>query len=334
MILLTGGAGYIGSHTLLELFKTDREVVLLDNFSNSDKSVIQKLEKIANKKITLIEVDICDFNTLQKSLQNFPITSVIHFAAKKAVGESVQSPILYYENNVGGLINILKICNEKNIQNFVFSSSCTVYGIPNSSPVTEDFPIQVANSPYGNTKQIGEEILQDYQIAHPQFKYFNLRYFNPIGAHESGLIGDNPNGIPNNLLPYLTKVVFGELKELTVFGGDYSTADGTCIRDYIHVVDLARAHVLALETLENSKKDLPKSINLGTGLGYSVLEVISSFEKTTQKKVAYKIGPKREGDVPAIYANAALAKEILNWECLYNLEEMLQSAWNFQCKQK
>lgn len=335
MILLTGGAGYIGSHTLLEILKTEREVIVIDDFSNSDKSVIVNLEKISNKKITFIEVDICDFADLQKKLAAYKIDSAIHFAAKKAVGESVSFPVMYYENNVSGLLNILKICTEKNIVNFVFSSSCTVYGIPESSPVTEDFPIQNANSPYGNTKQIGEEILKDYQVAHPTFKYFNLRYFNPIGAHESGLIGDNPNGVPNNLLPYLTKVVYGELKELTVFGGDYDTPDGTCIRDYIHVLDIARAHVLALETLENNQnKELPKSINLGTGKGYSVLEVITSFEKTTHKKVAFSIGPKREGDVPAIYADATLAKKILNWECKYNLEDMLSSAWNFQCKQK
>lgn len=333
MILLTGGAGYIGSHTLLELLNHEDEVLVVDNFSNSNPDSLTKIAQLNNKKFYFEEVDICDQTALTACLQNYPIQAVIHFAAYKAVGDSVAQPLNYYRNNLVGLINILDYCAKKQINHFVFSSSCTVYGVPQKSPVTEEFEIQTANSPYGNTKQIGEEIIRDFAFANPTFNYLNLRYFNPIGAHESGLIGDDPTGIPNNLIPYLTKVAFGELAQLKVFGGDYATPDGTCIRDYIHVVDLAKAHVLALHQLKQHQINLEsRNINIGTGVGYSVLEVINCFEKVSKLKLNYTIVDKRSGDVPAIYADPSKAKNSLNWEAQYTLEDMLRSAWNFQLK--
>lgn len=335
MVLLTGGAGYIGSHTLLELVSSGFEVLIVDDLSNSSLKIIESLESITKKSIAFEKVDITNQSDLDRIFSKYDINSVIHFAAKKAVGESVENPLKYYHNNVTGLISLLSCCEKHRVKNFVFSSSCTIYGSPKTSPVTEDFEIQIAASPYGNTKQIGEEIISDFANS-IEFNYLNLRYFNPIGAHESGLLGDNPEGKPNNLLPYITRVANKELDELTVFGDDYDTHDGTCVRDYIHVIDIAKAHVSALELLLKNKKinDKVNAINLGTGKGYTVLDLINTFEKVTNIKVNYKIGPRRSGDVPAIYADASLAKNILNWEAKLNLEAMLQSAWNFELKKK
>lgn len=330
MILVTGGAGYIGSHSVIELHRQGYNVLIADNFVNSTPKVINHLKTITGKNFNFIEVDLCDYNELERLTAEYKITGVIHFAAFKSVGESVESPLKYYENNIQSLINVLRLCEQKTICNVVFSSSCTVYGNPKSIPVNELTPIKKAESPYGKTKVYSEEILSDYHKT-SSISICNLRYFNPIGAHESGLLGDFPVGKPNNLLPYVTQVAAGLREKLSVFGNDYNTKDGSCIRDYIHVVDLAKAHVNAIDF--NQKNDNTYSVfNIGTGRGVSVLELLKTFEKVNYVPVNFEITQRRSGDVGAIYADCKEAKEKLNWKAELSLEDMLSSAWKFQQK--
>jgi UDP-glucose 4-epimerase len=332
-ILVTGGLGFIGSHTVVELQNEGFEVVAIDNLSNSSISVLDGIEKISGKKLIFEQMDLRD----KKSVQDFfkkhsNVAGVIHFAASKAVGESVENPLLYYENNINTLVYILQELQQKPEANFIFSSSCTVYGQAETMPITENASIQPAISPYGNTKQIGEEIINEVcKIS--TINSILLRYFNPIGAHPSAEIGELPIGVPQNLIPYITQTAIGLRKELSVYGNDYSTIDGTCIRDYIHVVDLAKAHVIALQRLLN-KKNLEKveTFNLGTGTGSSVLEVIYAFEKVSNKKLPYKIVNRREGDVISAYANTDKANKILGWKAQSTLEESLASAWKWEIK--
>ena len=330
MILVTGGAGYIGSHSVVELYKKGHKVLIADNFSNSSPLVIGKLKTITGQEPDFIEVDLCDYNKLKTLTENYDISGVIHFAAYKSVGESVNAPLNYYENNIQSLINVLKLCKERKIDDFVFSSSCTVYGNPEIIPVTEQSKIGKAESPYGKTKIISEEILLDFYKANP-ISICNLRYFNPIGAHQSGLIGDYPDGKPNNLLPFVTQVAAGLREKLSVFGDDYNTKDGTCLRDYIHVIDLAKAHVNAID-YSSKNKGKYSVFNLGTGQGVSVLELLNTFEAVNNIRVNYEISPRRTGDVEAIYADCSKAEKELNWVAELNLAEMLSSAWKFQQK--
>lgn len=322
-ILVTGGAGYIGSHTVIELVKNGHEPVIVDNFSNSKKNVLERINKVANTDITCVEIDLTDSQKVDSLFNLNRFDAVIHFAALKAVGESVEQPLLYYKNNLLSLINILDSMKKHSVDKFIFSSSATVYGLPDKVPITEDQAIKATN-PYGNTKIMGEQIVQD------AFKFNGtailLRYFNPIGADQSGLIGEDPNGIPSNLLPYISKVAAGELEELTIHGSDYDTPDGTGVRDYIHVTDLARGHVLALD-----KSDIGvHTYNLGTGKGYSVLEIISAFEKASGKKVPYKIGPRRPGDIGECYADPSLAEKEIGWKAEKNLDDMCEDSWRWQ----
>lgn len=329
-ILVTGGTGYIGSHTIVELYNAGHEVVAIDNFDNSYPDVLTNIEKITGKKVAFAEVDIRD----KKALTDFMVSqqgidAVIHFAAFKAVGESVKNPLKYYENNVGGTVNLLYAMQEAGINQIAFSSSCTVYGEA-SPPVDENTEMPKAQSPYGNTKQICEEVLFDYTQA-SDMKVVSLRYFNPVGAHSSALIGELPIGVPNNLVPFITQTAIGKREVLTVFGDDYPTPDGTCIRDYIHVVDLAKAHVKAIEFLQQKKYTESYSVfNLGTGNGNSVLEVIQSFEKVTGVKVNCKIGPRRAGDVVQIYANCDKATSVLGWKTELDLDSCMQTAWAWE----
>jgi UDP-glucose 4-epimerase len=329
-ILVTGGTGYIGSHTVVELHNAGHEVVAVDNFDNSYPDVLDNIEKITGKKVVFQKVDIRD----KKALTDFMVSqkgidAVIHFAAFKAVGESVQNPLKYYENNVGGTVNLLYAMEAAGISQIAFSSSCTVYGEANP-PVDENTARPEAQSPYGNTKQICEEVLFDYTKA-SNLKVVSLRYFNPVGAHDSALIGELPIGVPNNLVPFITQTAIGKREVLTVFGNDYPTIDGTCIRDYIHVVDLAKAHVKAIEFLEQKKYIEAYSVfNLGTGKGNSVLEVIQSFEKVSGEKVNYKIGPRRGGDVIQIYANCDKATNVLGWKTERDLDNCMQTAWAWE----
>lgn len=328
-ILVTGGLGFIGSHTVVELFQNGYEPIIVDNLSNSYHSVLDGIKAITEKTPVFYEVDICNQNELKKIFKEHTIDAVIHFAAYKAVGESVSNPLKYYKNNVYGLISLMEIMAENNLKNIVFSSSCTVYGQPDLVPVDEKAPIKPALSPYGNTKQICEEILRDDM----RFRTISLRYFNPVGAHPSGHIGELPIGTPNNLIPYITQTAAGLLKQITIHGNDYNTPDGTCIRDYIHVVDLAKAHVKALNRmLITTSQSHFEVFNLGTGNGSSVLEVIQAFEKSTSQKLNYTIGPRRPGDVEQVWANATLAKEQLNWEAEKTVEQMMFDAWNWQNK--
>lgn len=329
MILVTGGAGYIGSHTVVELLKGGHKVLVLDNFINSNAAVLDRIKEINDTPFLFENVDVTDESSLEKVFEQHTISTVIHFAAFKSVGESVQDPLMYYRNNIGSLVSVLNCCKKFKVENFVFSSSCTVYGQPDSIEIDETVPITAAASPYGNTKKISEEIIHDFAQVN-SIKAVLLRYFNPIGSHESGLLGDEPKGIPNNLIPYLTKVVDGELPFLQVFGNDYPTKDGTAIRDYIHVVELADAHVKSIEFLTQLKQGTVEAINLGTGKGNSVLEVITAFETATGQKVNYKIAPRRAGDVAAIYASPKKAKNQLGWEAQKSLEEMMSSAWKYQ----
>jgi len=330
-ILVTGGVGYIGSHTVVELQKTGHEVIIVDNLSNSKIEVLDQIEKISGIKP---ECEIFDLEDRTKTKDFFKrhadIEGIIHFAAYKAVGESVDFPLKYYRNNLVSLINILENMKEFGVENLVFSSSCTVYGQPDELPVTENAPIKVAMSPYGNTKQISEEIIRD-TLRNGGLKAIALRYFNPIGAHESALIGELPLGVPSNLMPFITQTAIGIRKQLSVFGDDYNTPDGTAIRDYIHVVDLADAHVIAVERMVNNKgkKDF-EMFNLGTGNGFSVLEVINSFEKTSQTKLNYQIVGRRAGDVEVVYADTTFANEELGWKAVKTLDEMTLSAWNWE----
>ena len=325
-ILVTGGAGFIGSHTVVELLEKGEEIIIVDNFCNSSPDVLDKIKEITNKEFKFYEVDLLDEENLEKVFKENDIESVIHFAALKAVGESVSKPLEYYHNNVTGTVILLKLMQKYNCKRIVFSSSATVYGNPASLPIKEDFPLSTTN-PYGSTKLMMEQVLQDVCVADAEFSVAILRYFNPIGAHESGLIGEVPNGIPNNIMPYILKVANGEYEVLTVFGNDYNTPDGTGIRDYIHVVDLAKGHLKALDKIRAEKG--AKVYNLGTGNGYSVLDLVTNFEKVNNVKVNYKIGPRRPGDIAACYADPTKAKEELGWVARYGIEEMCRDAWKF-----
>jgi UDP-glucose 4-epimerase len=328
-ILVTGGTGYIGSHAVVELLEAGEEVVIVDNFSNSSPDVLDRLKEITGKKFDFYEVDLLDEEKLEQVFKENNIESVMHFAGLKAVGESVAKPIEYYHNNITGTLILLKLMKKYNCKRIVFSSSATVYGNPAELPITEDFPLSTTN-PYGSTKLMIEQILQDVNVSDEKFSVAILRYFNPIGAHKSGLIGERPNGIPNNVMPYIVGVAKGKYPELTVFGNDYPTPDGTGVRDYIHVVDLAKGHLKALDRIR--KEAGVKIYNLGTGNGYSVLELVQNFEKMNNIKVNYKIGPRRPGDIPACYANASKAEKELGWKAEKKIEEMCKDTWNFAQK--
>ncbi|MDP4207309.1 MAG: UDP-glucose 4-epimerase GalE [Bacteroidota bacterium] len=331
-ILVTGGTGYIGSHTSVELINEGFDVVIVDNLSNSSIDMLDGIEKITGVRPDFEQFDLCERDKLQNLFKKYPdIEAIIHFAASKAVGESVEKPLLYYRNNLTSLINVLEVMNENPKVSLVFSSSCTVYGQPDVLPVTEEAPIKKANSPYGNTKQIAEEIIQDTIAANPAVKTIALRYFNPIGAHKSALIGELPLGVPQNLIPFVTQTAIGLRQQLSVFGNDYNTTDGSCIRDYIHVVDLAKAHVVAIKRLvENKNKANFEIFNLGTGNGVSVLEILNAFEKATGVKVNYKIVDRRAGDVEQVWADTRYANDELGWKAQSTLEETLRSAWDWE----
>lgn len=327
-ILVTGGAGFIGSHTVIELQNTGYEVVVLDNLSNSSRKSLERVEKLTGKPVTFYEADILDRDALEEVFTKENIDSCIHFAGLKAVGESVEKPWEYYENNIAGTLTLVDVMRKHNCKNIIFSSSATVYGDPAVIPITEECPKGACTNPYGWTKSMLEQILTDMQKADAEWNVILLRYFNPIGAHKSGTIGENPNGIPNNLMPYVTQVAVGKLKELGVFGNDYDTPDGTGVRDYIHVVDLARGHVKAVKKIE--EKAGLKIYNLGTGVGYSVLDIVRNFEEATGKKIPYVIKPRRAGDIATCYSDAAKAKEELGWEAEYGIKEMCEDAWRWQ----
>lgn len=326
-ILVTGGAGYIGSHTVIELLAQDYRVIIVDNFCNSSPKVLERIEKISGKSVVFYEADISNQDALENIFINNNIDAVIHFAALKAVGESVQKPALYYENNVSGSMVLFRVMNKYGVKRIVFSSSATVYGDPTVTPITEDFPLSATN-PYGWTKLMMEQILRDIYRADNDWSIGILRYFNPIGAHESGLIGENPNGIPNNLMPYITQVAVGKLAELNVFGDDYPTHDGTGIRDYIHVVDLAQGHLKALEYLFTHNELL--TVNLGTGVGYSVLDVVKAFSDASGCNIPYVIRPRREGDIAVCFADPTRAKELIGWSAQFDLNKMCQDSWRWQ----
>lgn len=326
-VLVTGGAGYIGSHTVVELLKENNDVIILDDLSNAKEEVIDRIETITGIRPAFYEMDCCDKAGLRNVFANHQIDSVIHFAGFKAVGESVGKPLAYYRNNIDSTLTLLEVMEEYGCKKFVFSSSATVYGPENPYPYKEDMPAIQSSSPYGWSKVMNERILTDYVTAHPQFCAILLRYFNPIGAHESGLLGDDPNGIPNNLMPYIGRVAAGQLEKLTVFGGDYPTPDGTCQRDYLHVVDLAVGHLKALEYAATHTG--VEAINLGTGNGISVLELVHAFENANDMKLNFVIGPRRDGDLPAFWADASKAKKLLGWEATHSVEDMCHSAWQF-----
>ncbi|THV58826.1 UDP-glucose 4-epimerase GalE [Flagellimonas alvinocaridis] len=333
-ILVTGGLGYIGSHTVVELQNEGFEVVAIDNLSNSSKDVLEGIEAITGKKPIFEELDLREKTKVQDFFaRHGDVAGVIHFAASKAVGESMENPLLYYENNLGVLVYILQELIKKNNSNFIFSSSCTVYGEADEMPITEDAPVKSAESPYGNTKQVGEEIIYDTCRVNANLNAIALRYFNPIGAHPTAHIGELPIGVPQNLVPYITQTGVGLREQLSVFGNDYPTEDGTCIRDYIHVVDLAKAHVVALKRLINgNNQENYEVFNLGTGKGSSVLEVIQSFERVSGKELNYKIVDRRAGDIMQAYANTQKANEVLGWKAKSSLDEALKSAWDWELK--
>ena len=327
-ILLTGGAGYIGSHTAVELYNAGHEVVIVDNLANSKEEAIKRVEKITGKEVPFVKADVRDREAMDKIFKNWKIDAVIHFAGLKAVGESCVKPLEYYENNMNATFVLLDVMRNNGCKNIIFSSSATVYGDPAIIPITEECPKGHCTNPYGQTKSMLEEVLTDVQKADNEWNVVLLRYFNPIGAHKSGLIGENPNGIPNNLMPYITQTAIGMRKELGVFGNDYDTPDGTGVRDYIHVVDLATGHVAALQAIE---KNCGLAVyNLGTGHGYSVLDVVKAFEKANGLKVPYSIKPRRPGDIATCYCNPAKAKAELGWEAKYGIEDMCRDSWNFQ----
>ena len=328
-ILVTGGAGYIGSHTCVELLEAGYKVVVVDNFSNSKASTLERVQEITGKTLTFIKVDLRDLNALNNVLSEHSPNAVIHFAGLKAVGESVEFPLTYYENNVGASLNLLKAMDNHGINKIVFSSSANVYGDPASLPIKEGFPL-FPNNPYGKSKLIIEEILQDLNKYDHTLKIAILRYFNPVGAHKSGEIGEDPNGIPSNLMPYISQVAAGKLEKLSIFGNDYPTKDGTGVRDYIHVVDLAIAHIKALEKLTEYSRML--ICNLGTGQGYSVLEMVEAFEKASGKEIPYKIVSRRAGDIATCYADSSLAHEELGWKAKRDLQEMCEDTWRWQLK--
>lgn len=327
-ILVTGGIGYIGSHTSVELLNIGEEIIIMDNFSNSNPKRIEEIEELSGKKFKFYEIDLLDKNGMEKIFEENPeIDSVIHFAGLKAVGESVAKPIEYYYNNVVGTLNLLEVMKKYNCKKIVFSSSATVYGDPKIVPIKEDFPLSTTN-PYGTTKLMIEQILNDLYVADNEWSIILLRYFNPIGAHKSGLIGESPNGIPNNLMPYINRVASGKLECLNVFGNDYKTIDGTGVRDYIHVVDLAIGHLKALEKARNTQG--VKIYNLGTGNGYSVLQVIKAFEDANNIKINYKIVARRPGDIATCFADPTKAKNELGWEAKYGILEMCEDGWRFE----
>lgn len=326
-VLLTGGAGYIGTHTCIELINAGHTVVVADNFSNSSPKAIERVEEITGKKISLYNIDVCDVEALDKLFAENKIDAVIHFAGLKAVGESCEIPVAYYRNNLDSTLALLEVMKKYSVANFVFSSSATVYGIPKSVPLVETMPTGCTN-PYGWTKLMNEQILTDAAKADSNLSVVLLRYFNPIGAHESGRIGENPNGIPNNLMPYITQVAAGRLKRLGVFGNDYPTHDGTGVRDYIHVVDLAKGHVKAIDYAEQHKGT--EIFNLGTGTGYSVLDIVKAFSKVNNIEIPYDIKPRRAGDIAECYADPTKAYEILGWKAEKNLEDMCRDSWNWQ----
>lgn len=326
-ILVTGGLGYIGSHTCVELLNDCYDVVVIDNLSNSNVKVIDRIEELSNKKISFYKGDIRNKEILRKIFSENEIYGVIHFAGLKAVGESVQKPLEYYDNNITGTLMLTEVMNEYNVKNIIFSSSATVYGKPASVPIKEDFPLSVTN-PYGRTKLFLEDIFKDIYISDNEWNIVLLRYFNPIGAHRSGRIGENPNGIPNNLMPYITQVAVGKLDYINVFGDDYDTHDGTGVRDYIHVVDLAVGHIKAIKKFEDSKK--VRIYNLGTGVGYSVLDIINNFSKATGIDLKYVVGERRSGDIDKCYADSTKAKIELGWESKYGILEMCEDSWRWQ----
>lgn len=327
-ILVTGGAGYIGSHTCVELLNAGYDVIVVDNLYNSNEKAIERIETITNKKVKFYKEDILDKEAMNTIFDENKIDAVIHFAGLKAVGESVQKPVEYYTVNIGGTLNLVDVMRKHNVKNIIFSSSATVYGEPAQIPITEECPKGTCTNPYGWTKWMLEQILSDVHTSDPEWNVILLRYFNPIGAHESGLIGEDPKGIPNNLLPYVAQVAIGKLKCVGVFGNDYNTPDGTGVRDYIHVVDLAKGHVKALDKI-NQKAGL-KVYNLGTGKGYSVLDVIKAFSKACGHDIPYEIKPRRAGDIAECYSKCDLAKEELGWSAQYDLDDMCASSWKWQ----
>ena len=333
-ILVTGGTGYIGSHTVVELQNSGYDVVIVDNLSNSRAEVVDSIEKITGIRPAFEKVDCLDYAGMEAVFTKYPgIKGIIHFAASKAVGESVEKPLLYYRNNLVSLINVLELMPKYQVKGIIFSSSCTVYGQPDVLPVTESAPIKKAESPYGNTKQINEEIIRDTVASGSPIHAIMLRYFNPIGAHPSALIGELPNGVPQNLIPYLTQTAIGIREKLSVFGDDYDTPDGSCIRDFIYVVDLAKAHVIAMNRiLEDKQKDNVEVFNIGTGRGLSVLELINAFEKATGVKLNYQIVGRRAGDIVKVWADPSYANKELGWKAETPIEDTLRSAWNWQLK--
>ena len=333
-ILVTGGTGYIGSHTVVELQNNGYDVVIVDNLSNSRAEVVDSIEKITGIRPAFEKVDCLDMQGLENVFVKYPgIKGIIHFAASKAVGESVQKPLLYYRNNLVSLINLLELMPKYNVEGIIFSSSCTVYGQPDVLPVTESAPIKKAESPYGNTKQINEEIIRDTVASGAPINAIMLRYFNPIGAHPTSLIGELPNGVPQNLIPYLTQTAIGIREKLSVFGDDYDTPDGSCIRDFINVVDLAKAHVIAIRRmLEDKSESKIEIFNLGTGIGLSVKELIASFERATGVKVPHKIVGRRAGDIEKVWANPSHANNVLGWRAEISIDDTMRSAWAWQCR--
>ncbi len=332
-ILVTGGTGFIGSHTTVELQNAGYEVVIVDNLSNSQASVVDGIEKITGVRPAFEQVDCCDRDAMENVFKKYPnIDGIIHFAASKAVGESVEKPLLYYRNNFVSLINLLELMPQYNVKGIIFSSSCTVYGQPDPQylPVSEDAPIKPAESPYGNTKQVNEEIIRDTINSGSPIKAILLRYFNPIGSHPSAIIGEMPNGVPMNLIPYVTQTAMGIRKELKVFGSDYNTPDGTCIRDYIYVVDLAKAHVKAMERVLDTDNDALEVFNVGTGRGVSTKEIVDAFERATGVKLNWTFAPRRAGDIEKVWADPKKANEVLGWKAETNLDDTLRSAWNWQ----
>ncbi|HZK22927.1 MAG TPA: UDP-glucose 4-epimerase GalE [Atopostipes sp.] len=326
-ILVTGGAGYIGSHTVVQLLENNQEVVIVDDFSNSDPVVLERIKELTGKDFTFYELNLLEKEKLQDVFEKHAIEAVIHFAGFKAVGESVAEPLMYYHNNITGTLVLLEVMKEFDVKKIVFSSSATVYGMDNEAPFTEDMPTSATN-PYGQTKVFIEHILSDMYVADPKWSVILLRYFNPIGAHESGRIGEDPNDIPNNLMPYITQVAVGKLDQLAVFGDDYETHDGTGVRDYIHVIDLAQGHLSALDyALSHTGVE---AVNLGTGEGYSVLDVVNAFQTANDVEIPYKIVERRPGDIAIGYADANKAKEVLGWEAKYSLEDMCRTSWNWQ----
>ncbi|GAB7522568.1 UDP-glucose 4-epimerase GalE [Paraburkholderia sp. 2C] len=326
-ILVTGGAGYIGSHTCVALLDDGYDVVVIDNLVNSNRKSLERVEQITGKRVAFYEADVRNAAALEQIFDRHRVSGAIHFAALKAVGESVAKPIEYYQNNIGSLLTLLDVMRQRNVKQFVFSSSATVYGVPESSPIDESFPLSATN-PYGQSKLIAEQILRDVEVSDASWRIATLRYFNPVGAHESGLIGEAPGGIPNNLMPYVAQVAVGKRDKLNVFGGDYDTPDGTGVRDYIHVVDLAQGHIKALDAL--AKLDRSFVVNLGTGQGYSVLDVVHSFEKASGRKVPYEIAPRRPGDIAQCFANPAAAERLLGWRAQHGIERMCVDHWRWQ----